>query len=218
MTELVLPPTQWEFPSPLDAPDDLVCSGGDLQPGTILAAYRSGLFPMPIGRRRLGWWSPNPRGVLPLDGMIVSRSLRQSCGRFEIRHDTSFATVMQRCGDPRRPHGWIDNAFIDAYTRLHTMGWAHSVEAWQGDRLVGGLYGLAMGGLFAGESMFHEVTDASKVALAATVRHLTQRGFVLFDVQWKTDHLASLGVVEVSRAAYLDQLEGALSMKVAWNL
>ena len=211
------PPSRFAFPNPSNAPEDLVCTGGDLELGTILAGYRAGLFPMPLRRRRLGWWSPNPRGVLPLDGMIVSRSLRKSTRRFEIRFDTTFRSVMEECGDPRRPHGWIDLPFIEAYTGLHRLGWAHSVEVWQDDQLVGGLYGLAIGGLFAGESMFHEATDASKVALVSLVEHLGLNGFTLLDVQWKTDHLASLGVIEVSRSEYLDQLSDALAAEASWD-
>lgn len=204
------PQSRWELPWPLDAPDDLVCGGGDLEAGTILSAYRVGLFPMPLTRRRLGWWSPNPRGILPLDGLIVSRSLRQSRGRFDVTVDTSFRAVMERCADPNRPHGWIDRPFIEAYTSLHDLGWAHSLEVWQNDRLVGGLYGLAINGLFAGESMFHEATDASKVALVVLVERLRAGGFTLLDVQWKTDHLASLGVIDIPRAEYLRCLGQAL--------
>lgn len=212
------PPSRWQLPWPLEAPDDLVCDGGDLEPGTILAAYRSGLFPMPMSRRRIGWWSPNPRGILPLDGMVVSRSLRKSLRRVEVRFDSSFRSVMERCADPRRPHGWIDKPIIGAYTALHHLGWAHSVEVWQDDRLVGGLYGLALNGLFAGESMFHEATDASKVALVALVDRLRQNGFTLLDVQWKTDHLASLGVIEIPRSDYLQRLDEALRCDASWDV
>lgn len=198
------PTTPWQFPSP-DRADEhgLVAIGADLEPGTLLEAYRSGLFPMPYSRRRVGWWSPDPRGVLPLHALRVSRSLRKSCSRFEVRHDTAFETVMRRCGDPRRPHGWINDEFVGAYVRLHQMGWAHSVETWLDDELVGGLYGVRIGGFFAGESMFHSATDASKVALVALVEHLRATGASLLDVQWSTEHLASLGVVEIPRAEYL---------------
>ena len=205
------PPTRWLLPSP-DRADEhgLVAVGADLEPGTLLAAYRSGLFPMPFGRRRVGWWSPDPRGVLPLDGLKVSRSLRRSCARFEVRFDTSFETVMRRCGDPKRPHGWINDEFVRAYTRLHELGWAHSVETWLDDRLVGGLYGVRVEGLFAGESMFHTETDASKVALVALVAWLRDTGASLLDVQWRTEHLASLGVVELPRDEYLRHLNEAI--------
>jgi leucyl/phenylalanyl-tRNA--protein transferase len=188
----------------------LVAVGADLEPGTLLAAYRSGLFPMPLGRRKLGWWSPDPRGIIPLDGVRVSRSLRKSCARFEIRMDTSFETVMRRCGDPRRPHGWINEDFVRAYTRLHRMGWAHSVEAWLDDELVGGLYGVRVERFFAGESMFHSATDASKVALVALVQWLNDTDAVLLDVQWRTDHLTTLGAIEVPRDEYLHRLTAAV--------
>lgn len=205
------PPSAWVMPSPTGADrHGLVAVGADLEPGTLLAAYRSGLFPMPFGKRRIGWWSPDPRGVIPLDGLRVSRSLRKSCARFEIRVDTAFEQVMRRCGDPRRPHGWINEDFVRAYTRLHRLGWAHSVETWQGDRLVGGLYGVRIERFFAGESMFHEATDASKVALVALVDWLRAEGSTLLDVQWCTEHLATLGAVEVPRVEYLARLAEAV--------
>jgi len=205
------PPTRWVLPSPERAdPQGLVAVGADLEPGTLLAAYRTGLFPMPFGRRRIGWWSPDPRGILPLDRLIVSRSLRRSCQRFEIRVDSAFETVMRRCGDPRRPHGWINDDFVRAYTLLHELGWAHSVETWLDGELVGGLYGVRVEGLFAGESMFHSATDASKVALVALVEMLREDDAQLLDVQWRTEHLASLGVVDVPRAEYLRLLAAAV--------
>ena len=200
-------PSRWQLPSPADADGHgLVGVGADLEPGTLLAAYRGGLFPMPMRRKLIGWWSPDPRGVLPLEGVIISRSLRQSCRRFEIRVDTAFTEVMRRCGDPQRPHGWINEPFVVAYTRLHEMGWAHSIEAWRDGELVGGLYGLLIGRFFAGESMFHSVTDASKVAVVATVEWLREAQVELFDVQWNTSHLASLGVIEIPRTEYLRRL------------
>lgn len=210
------PPSRWNFPSPLGAPEDLVCVGADLDAGTILAGYRAGLFPMPVSRRRLGWWSPNPRGVIPLDGLQVSKSLRRSCARYEVHTDTMFRAVMERCADPRRPHGWINEPFVEAYSNLHRMGWAHSVEVFSDGRLVGGLYGLAVGGLFAGESMFHHATDASKVALVSLVDRLRAQGFSLLDVQWNTPHLASLGAVEVPRSTYLDLLSAAQPRAPMW--
>ena len=188
----------------------LVAVGADLEPGTLLAAYRGGLFPMPFAKRRVGWWSPDPRGVIPLDGLRVSRSLRKSSARFEIRMDTEFEQVMRRCGDPRRPHGWINEDFVRAYTRLHRMGWAHSVETWLDGRLVGGLYGVRIERFFAGESMFHEATDASKVALVALVEWLHAQGGALLDVQWCTEHLTTLGAVELPRSHYLALLAGAV--------
>jgi leucyl/phenylalanyl-tRNA--protein transferase len=212
------PPTVWELPEPeVAGRGEVAAIGADLEPGTLLAAYRRGLFPMRVGHRRtLGWWSPDPRGIIPLDGVHVSRSLRRSRRRFEIRRDTAFEAVMRGCADPRRPHGWIDEEFVAAYVRLHDLGWAHSVETWQDGALVGGLYGLLVGGLFAGESMFHRVNDASKVAVVATVEHLHAVGAALFDVQWVTPHLATLGGVEVSRAAYGRLLADALARDVSW--
>jgi leucyl/phenylalanyl-tRNA--protein transferase len=205
------PPTRWVLPSPERAdPQGLVAVGADLEPGTLLAAYRSGMFPMPFGRRRIGWWSPDPRGILPLDGLVVSRSLRRSCQRFEIRINSAFETVMRRCGDPRRPHGWINEDFVRAYTLLHELGWAHSVETWLDGELVGGLYGVQVEGLFAGESMFHSATDASKVALVVLVEQLRDAGAQLLDVQWRTEHLASLGVVDIPRSEYLGRLAAAV--------
>lgn len=207
------PPTDWVMPSPHGADSHgLVAVGADLEPGTLLAAYRCGMFPMPVARRRVGWWSPDPRGILPLDGLKVSRSLRKSCARFEVRVDTCFEQVMRQCGDPRRPNGWIDAAFVRAYGRLHHLGWAHSVETWLDGRLVGGLYGVRINGLFAGESMFHHETDASKVALVHLVDWLNRTDGRLLDVQWSTPHLASLGVIDVSRADYLSRLDSAISL------
>jgi len=204
------PPSRWQLPSPTEADTHgLVGVGADLAPGTLLAAYAGGLFPMPMRKKLIGWWSPDPRGVLPLDGLVVSRSLRHSCRRFEVRIDTAFTEVMRRCGDPQRPHGWINEQLIEAYTLLHEMGWAHSIETWRDGELVGGLYGLLIGRFFAGESMFHSVTDASKVAVVATVEWLREAGAELFDVQWSTSHLASLGVVEIPRVEYLRRLASA---------
>lgn len=205
------PPTRWSFPAvDLDGDDEIVALGGDLGPGTLLSAYRQGLFPMPV-RGRLAWWSPRQRGVLPLDGLRVSRSLRRSCRRFEIRIDTAFDEVVDACADPTRPHGWIDEDIRAAYVRLHRMGWAHSVETWREGRLCGGLYGVAIGGLFAGESMFHRQADASKVALVALVERLREGGASLLDVQWPTPHLVSLGVVEITRRQYQARLAEAIS-------
>jgi leucyl/phenylalanyl-tRNA---protein transferase len=206
------PPTRWRLPSPELADDDgIVAVGGDLEPGTLLAAYRHGLFPMPYGRRRIAWFSPDPRAVIPIDGLRVTRSLRRSYRRFDVRRDTSFTEVMVRCADPQRPGGWITPMFVRAYERLHRLGWAHSIECYDDDgELVGGLYGVRIERFFAGESMFHAATDASKVALVALVDWLRDTGATLLDVQWPTPHLTSLGAVEVSRAEYLDALADAV--------
>ena len=210
-------PTPWALPDPADAPpgEEVVGVGADLEPGTLLAAYRCGLFPMHLGADGpIAWWPPDPRGVLPLEALVVHRSLRRSCRRHRVTVDVAFEDVVRACADPSRPHGWIDESFVAAYTRLHELGWAHSVEVWSesagGDRLVGGLYGVAVGGLFAGESMFHRARDASKVALVATVERLQRGGGVLFDVQWCTDHLASLGAVSISREDYLGRVRDAI--------
>ncbi|MDN5746017.1 MAG: leucyl/phenylalanyl-tRNA--protein transferase [Nocardioidaceae bacterium] len=241
------PPTPWVFPTrdelsaippdvprhPASDPDgrpnsdpdgdtdatDRIATGADLEPGTVLAAYRQGLFPMPEPHT-VGWWCPAYRGVLTLEELRVSRSLRSSARRFEIRIDSAFDEVIAACADPRRPHGWIDRRIARAYTELHNLGWAHSVEAWREGRLVGGLYGLAIGGLFAGESMFHRETDASKVALMGLVEGLRSdaagaAGERIVDVQWATPHLRSLGVSTMTRAAYLARLEAVLQVPPA---
>jgi leucyl/phenylalanyl-tRNA--protein transferase len=222
------PPSVWTFPPATRADaDGVVGLGADLEPGTLLEAYRSGLFPMPLHRAGpMAWWSPDPRGILPLDRLRVSRSLRRSVRRYEVRIDTAFERVIQACADRRRPHGWITGEMIAAYVRLHRLGWAHSVEAWAADaeaegcqpELVGGLYGVAIGGLFAGESMFHVRTDASKVALIALVEALGagdgDPAGRLLDVQWVTPHLDSLGAVEVPRRHYLELLDKALGLPV----
>lgn len=198
---------------------DLVALGADLAPGTLIDAYRSGLFPMPVDpsrrRSKIAWYSPDPRGILPLDGMHVSRSLRRSRKNFDVTFNHAFRDVMLHCGDPHRDGHWITDEFVDAYCTLHEMGWAHSVEVWQDNALVGGLYGLRIDGLFAGESMFHRATDASKVALMELVDLLNKTDAVLLDVQWSTPHLASLGVTEVSRANYLEMLDVALAASPA---
>jgi len=198
--------------------DDMVAIGADLRPGTLLAAYRLGLFPMPgEDPGELLWFCPNLRGILPLDGLRVTSSLRKSMKHFEIRFDTAFGEVMQACADPSREGGWISAEIISAYTELHRLGWAHSVEAWRDGELVGGLYGVEIGGLFAGESMFHRARDASKAALVGLVSVLRAApGPRVLDVQWQTDHLATLGVIEVPRGDYLAMLDGALTSPPAF--
>ncbi len=205
-------PTKWRLP-PAHIADaqGLVAIGADLEPGTLLTAYRTGLFPMPMGRRNVGWWSPNPRGVLPLDAFRISNSLRQSCRKYSTTIDTNFVEVMTRCGDPNRPNGWINQPFIDAYTRLHRLGWAHSIETLDEDGvLVGGLYGVRVNHLFAGESMFSSSRDASKVALVGLIDRMRAAGVTLLDIQWTTPHLTSLGAVDLPRDQYLRLLEVAV--------
>ncbi len=207
-------PSAWAFP-PADTadPDGVVGVGADIDPGTLLTAYRSGLFPMPVEPGGpMAWWSPDPRGVLEVDDLRVSRSMRRSLDRYEIRVDTAFADVVVACADPARERGWIDERIAAAYTELHRLGWAHSVEAWDEQGLAGGLYGVAIGGLFAGESMFHRRTDASKAALHGLVSLMTTGSGTsgssprLVDVQWRTPHLARLGAREIPRRDYLERL------------
>jgi leucyl/phenylalanyl-tRNA--protein transferase len=212
------PPSAYSFDGALltaESGQDLVAVGADLAPGTLLAAYRCGLFPMGLGEdgsAPMGWWSPDPRGILPLNKRHVSRSLRAARRRFEVTVDAAFEQVVSGCADPVRSGRWITPAIAAAYRRLHQLGWAHSVECWRDGRLAGGLYGVSVAGLFAGESMFHRDRDASKVALLALVDLLRADGEArrLLDVQWSTPHLAGLGVVEVDRGRYLALLDQAL--------
>ena len=195
--------------------EDLVATGANLQVDTLLAAYRRGLFPMGLGEHGgppIGWWSPDPRGVLPLDRLHVSRSLSRSLRRFELRVDTAFDDVLAGCADAGRDGRWISAQVARAYRELHRRGHAHSVETWCDGALVGGLYGVSIGGMFAGESMYHRATDASKAALVGLVSLLRVDGDDrrLLDVQWRTPHLATLGVIEVSRPEYLVRLALAL--------
>ncbi len=207
------PPSHWAFP-PLDdaEPEGPVAVGGDLEPGTLLCAYRSGLFPMPVGRQnQLGWWSPDPRAVIPVDQLYRSRSLVRSMRGFHFSTNQAFDEVVLGCADPGRPYGWINDDIREAYHQLHELGWAHSVEVWSGRELVGGVYGVGIGSFFAGESMFHRATDASKAALVHLVDRLRQSPSALFDVQWLTPHLESLGAVEIPRTQYLRRLRAATS-------
>lgn len=208
---------RWSLPNPAAAPtdDELLAVGADLAPGTMLAAYRSGVFPMGIDDRLMGWWSPNPRGILrPLD-FHTSRSLRRTQRRFEMSVDTDFDAVVEACANPDRPRGWISADFKAAYSELHRLGWAHSVEARLRGELVGGLFGIEIGGLFAAESKFHTETDASKAAVQH-LAHLLAKGSAaqsrIIDVQWLTPHLESLGAIELTRESYLESLAAALSL------
>jgi leucyl/phenylalanyl-tRNA---protein transferase len=204
-------PSRFELPDPSPGDGDVIAVGADLEPGTLLHAYRKGLFPMGLPDGHLGWWSPVERAILPLRGLRISRSLRQSTRRFQVSVDADFEGVIRGCADSRRRDAWITEDFVEAYTMLHRLGWAHSVEVWDNEGgLVGGLYGVAIGGLFAGESMFHEVRDASKVALVHLVVVMNRGGGRLLDVQWQTPHLESLGAVVIGRAAYLGELKKAL--------
>ncbi len=204
MTRSPLLPSPWVFDA-FDWPDDdCVAAGADLAPGTIIEAYRNGAFPMPHDDELL-WWSPMRRGVLVPADVRVSRSLARSVRRLTVTVDESFEEVIAACADPSRPGAWIDSSIREAYVLLHHLGWAHSIETRTSDgTLVGGLYGLSVGALFAGESMFHHETDASKVALVALADLVGPAG--LIDTQWSTPHLASLGVTEWPRAVYLERI------------
>lgn len=205
-------PTLWHFPElhDFEPGEDLAATGADLEPGTVLSAYVAGCFPMPLSRKRLGWFSPDPRGIIVPSKLQVSRSLRQSVKRFEVTINSAFDEVIAGCADPSRPMGWIDHRITQAYSRLHQMGWVHSVEVWDDEGLAGGLYGVAIGGLFAGESMFHRRRDASKVALVHLVDQVAHHPANLIDVQWLTPHLESLGAEACSRAKYFDLVQTAL--------
>jgi len=198
-------------------PHGLLAAGGDLAPGTLLAAYRAGIFPWPDDTGRLLWWSPDPRAVLPLDGFHESRRLARTRrqGRYRVTHDEACAAVITACATEHGPT-WITPEMEAAYGALHRLGWVHSIEAWDGEVLAGGVYGVAIGGLFAAESMFHRCRDASKVALAALVDRLRERGFALLDVQLPTTHLASLGAITITRRTYLTRLRAALDVPCHW--
>lgn len=212
----------WSFP-PASSADDygIVAVGADLRPATLIAAYRHGLFPMPIGdgdtdrdaddRELIGWWSPHERGILELDELRVSKSLRRSCRRYEVTVDADFDAVIGACATTERDGGWISPGIRAAYRELHRLGWAHSIEVWQDGLIVGGLYGVQIAGLFAGESMFHTATDASKVALVALVSALEELGATFIDTQWETPHLATLGVRTVTQGVYFTRLADALA-------
>jgi leucyl/phenylalanyl-tRNA---protein transferase len=214
------PPCAWRFPPPEAADaDGLLALGADLEPGTLLAAYRAGIFPMPVpGLTEMAWFSPDPRGIVPLHEHRVSRSLRRSARRFTVTYDNAYAEVMAGCADPSREGGWITPRIRAAYERLHALGWAHSVEVWDDEgALAGGLYGVESGGLFAAESKFHVRTDASKVALLGLVERLREAGGDrLLDVQWTTPHLERLGARDVPRPEYLRLLAAALELPPAF--
>lgn len=218
----------WSFPRPDPDADDLVAAGADLRPETLVAAYAAGYFPMPLVHSPLdllrragpdapgfGWYSPRHRGVLRPEALMVSGSLARATRRYHLSVNGAFETVIERCGDPARRGHWITAEIVEAYERLHALGIAHSVEVWDpDDQLVGGVYGVSLGALFAGESMFHSARDASKVALVGLVTLLTEERTadkMLIDTQWQTDHLASLGIEEWDRERYLDGLPALTS-------
>lgn len=205
------------FPDPRsamqsDGVDGLVAIGGDLSVPRLLSAYRTGIFPWTT--HPITWWSPDPRAIFELEDFHVPRRLRCVLRRapFEVTRDRAFTAVMEGCAEPARGrrHTWISRGFIKAYTRLHEAGYAHSVECWRDGQLVGGIYGVAIGALFAGESMFHRATDASKAALVHLVQHLRVRGFALFDIQMITPVTALFGAVNIPRDQYLRRLAQAV--------
>jgi leucyl/phenylalanyl-tRNA---protein transferase len=212
------------FPNP-DSADSggLVYVGGALEPDWLLDAYRRGIFPWPIipRLRKMQWWSPDPRAIFELDRFHVSRRLERTCrsGQFTVTSDRDFAGVMRGCASAqsRRWNTWLTGEMMAAYERLFELGHAHSVEVWHEDRLAGGTYGVTIGGLYAGESMFYHARDASKVALVHLVRHLRERGYQLFDIQQLTPHTQSLGAIEIPRRDYLRRLADAVERAVAFG-
>lgn len=183
-----------------------------IDPEVLLQGYRLGVFPMAMDDGEIEWFSPDPRAILPLDKFHVPQTLERVVRKktFEIRIDASFPEVMRQCA--QRPETWINGEIIESYTRLNQLGHAHSVEAWQNGELAGGLYGVSIGGAFFGESMFHHVRDASKIALLALVEHLRAQRFTLLDTQWLTPHLKKFGAIEIPRAEYLHRLHAAVNL------
>lgn len=203
------------FPDPnLARPDGLVALGGDLSTDRLLQGYRRGIFPWSIDP--ITWWSPDPRSIFELDAIHIPRRVAQIMRqkKFELSFDSAFEDVICRCAAPARgrEETWISAPFIQAYKTLHRQGHAHSVEVWEKGELVGGLYGVAIGGFFAGESMFHTSSNASKIALFHLLRHLHARGFILFDTQVSTPHTRSLGAIDIPRHEYLQRLKKALTL------
>jgi leucyl/phenylalanyl-tRNA--protein transferase len=216
----------YDFPNPLKVPKesgDLITLGADLDPETLIFAYSHGLFPMHIdvegqSGKTLGWFSPYKRAIFPLDSLRVTRSMRKSAKKYEVRVDTCFSDMMRLCMTVPRQSGWIDEEFVEAYTELHELGFAHSVEVFFENKLVGGLYGVGFAGFFAGESMVHTMRDASKVALMSLVEILNKGGATLLDAQWMTPHLATLGAREVPREKYFELLKEGLKVdEVPWS-
>jgi len=208
-------PQRLQFdPSAADA-QGFVAIGGDLRPATLLRAYRNGVFPWYDESMPICWWSPDPRAILPLDNLHVSRRLARTLrsGRFQSTMDRDFAGVIRGCAENRGDGTWLVPEMIAAYQRLHELGRAHSIEIWRGDELAGGLYGVAIGGFFSAESMFHRVTDASKVAIVGLVDRLRAGGFELIDIQFLTAHTARLGGIEIPKTEYLRRLTAALNVR-----
>lgn len=211
-----------KFPPVSNATEEgLLAVGGDLSVERLLLAYRSGIFPWPVYDRLLTWFSPDPRAILELDDLHISRSLAKRLRKkdYEIRFDTDFLGVIKACSEKtdRRPSTWIIPEMISAYSRLHELGYAHSAEVWSGEELIGGLYGISIGGLFAGESMFSRQPDGSKIALFGLVERMKQRGLTLLDVQVPNPHLERMGIRLIPRIVYLRRLKEALSLKVQFG-
>ena len=192
-----------------------------IESSVLIAAYSQGIFPMSLGEEtggEIGWFSPDPRGIIPIDHLTVSRRLarviRQQ--KFDVRFDTAFEAVMRACASDREEGTWISEEIIESYVALHRRGLAHSVECWREGRLAGGLYGVHLGSAFFGESMFHTETDASKVALVALVERLRANGFTLLDTQWITPHLAQFGAIEIPKAEYLERLTQAIAQRASF--
>ena len=215
---------RFQHPEPFPSPDQansegLLAIGGDLTPQRLLIAYRSGIFPWSEEGLPVLWWSPHPRAILELDALKVTRRLKRTCqsGRFELAVNRSFETVMRHCAQRPKQANWITSSMIAAYSELNRMGYAHSVEAWQDGELAGGIYGVAIGGFFAGESMFYRRSDASKVAFVYLVNRLQQRGFTLFDLQIINDHTARFGATEIARDRFLKRLKLAIELPVRFE-
>ncbi|MFN8615525.1 MAG: leucyl/phenylalanyl-tRNA--protein transferase [Dehalococcoidia bacterium] len=216
-----LPPCPWQFPDPRGTDErGFIGFGADFAPATIVAAYRGGIFPWPHSEAEFAWFSPDPRAVIPLQGLRISQRLGRTLrsGRFRYTVDAAFGRVMRSCAAGRPEGTWITDALVEGYCQLHALGWAHSVEVWSANgRLAGGLYGVAVGSMFGAESMFHRQTDASKAAMAALVQHAASIGVELLDVQVLTEHTERMGAVEIPRAEYLRRLEEAAGRRVDWT-
>jgi leucyl/phenylalanyl-tRNA--protein transferase len=218
-----LPPSRFFPPADSASPDGLVAIGGRLSPAWLLDAYRHGIFPWPHSEidDPMLWFSPDPRAIIELDGLHVSRRLARTCRsrKFQVTCDRDFEGVIRGCATAggRAGHTWLTPGMIAAYLRLHRLGYAHSVETWHEGQLAGGVYGVAVAGLFAAESMFHYVSDASNVALVRLVRHLRARGYCLLDIQQLTPHTARMGAIEIPRRQYLARLAEALDLPVSFG-
>jgi leucyl/phenylalanyl-tRNA---protein transferase len=217
--DIELPPSRFFPPPTWTTHEGLLCIGGRLSPEWLLDAYRHGIFPWPMWEDEpVAWWSPDPRAIIELDSLHVSRRLQRTIrsSKFRVTYDEAFPAVIEGCataGD-RRGNTWLTPAMIAAYCRMRTLGHVHSVEVWHDDQLVGGTYGVAIGGLFAAESMFHRQRDASKVAVFYLVERLRARGYHLLDIQQWTPHTGSLGAIELPRVDYLRRLSNAIAAPV----